>query len=500
MENPAKIEEIHREPDERVKNRYITVVKAEKWWAEKARNNPIFFQEYMTGMVPADHHKIWLANLFHPQRFRLNFIAPRESAKTTVLVYAMLWNISRNPLSTNAVISVSSDQAEKRLNMIAATIEDTDRYRNVFPHIAIDHKQRKTQTEFTIMRTDVPYNVWRGMVQREGSLKDPTLRTSGAGGRGVIGARLSGWLLLDDIIDANHLSERAQDQMMEYIIQTLEPCVMDGAKIANIGTRWMVGDVPERLMNNPEFFTIVIPAIKFDDEGNRYSYWPEFWPLHKLDKKKRTMNNDALFGVMYMCDPQAMTESLFTPESLARDIPHPLPKMKHLYVVTDQATSTKQRADFNVYQAIGIDYDDNYYILDQTRFKADPAVQLSELANFVDKVAATYLQLDEVLFENVGAQASLPQIFISQRPDVPIAYHVPKGDKDHRARNISNLALMGRLFINQKMAHIDALKQEWINYPLLHDDTLDPIGLLFQYKMKGISVAGVRSVKSSFLI
>lgn len=480
--------------------RYVTVVRAEKWWATQARKNPVMFQWYMTGMQPAKHHIIWMKALLDPRYKRVNIIAPRESGKTTVLVHTMLWHMCTNPLSTNGIISVSADQSQKRLRMMASIIQDSDRFKNVFPEIEIDKQMSFTQTEFTLKRTDMEYPHWRAMVQQKGSLKDPTIRLSGVGGRNIIGSRFSGWLLLDDIIDESFLSEKAQDDMIDYITTTLVPCVQEEGKIAIIGTRWMAGDVLDRFKQNPNIWrTFDTPAIKFDHDGNRYSYWPEYWPLEKLDRKAEEVG-DTSFQLMYMNNPQALTAALFTEECLSQDLPSPLPKMVHVYITTDQALSEKQAADFNVYMAIGIDKEDNWYILDMMRFKAEAPDQISNLSEFTNRTIMRYHQLNEVLFEKAGYQASLPQLFQKERPDVPINYHTPIGDKTHRARNVSSIALNGKLFINQRMEHVKTLKREWINFPLLHDDTLDPVSMLFQYLMVGVSGADVSNVMSPFLL
>jgi len=107
------------------------LIRAEKWWAERARADVTAFFEYVSGLRAAEHHRRWLKAIL--EHDRVNIIAPRESGKTSLLVYAMLWNIGRAPLSTNAIISVSSAVAEDRLRMLRGTMLENPRFRNVFP-------------------------------------------------------------------------------------------------------------------------------------------------------------------------------------------------------------------------------------------------------------------------------------------------------------------------------------------------------------------------------
>lgn len=486
--------------------KFMPVIRAEQWWVEQAREDPAFFVEYMTGLVPAKHHRIWLANIFHPERKRLNFIAPRDSAKTTYAMYAQAWIIGRAPLLTNGLISVSAAQAEDRLRMIHGMLDNNTRYKNVFPHIYLDKSLPVTQQQFTVASNinGIPRNVWRAVVERRGSLKDATMFVAGVGGRGIIGRRFSGLLILDDIIDDTYLKDELQEAVMEYVMRTLIPCVKEEGKVINIGTRWMVGDVPERLMNNPSWKTIQIKAIQEDDHGERRSYWPEYWPIERLDAKKAEMNNDALFNIMYMNDPTAMTAALFTQVQLDKNLPVPMPKLKAIHVSTDFAMSEKTSADFSVFAAIGIDNDDNYYVLDMQRIKANTDNAITLLGQFCDRVAASWSQygtIQTVLIEKVGFQALVQSLTAKLRPDLPVVPHVPKGDKMHRARYVSTMAANGKVFFNQSIGCINQMKAEYLNFPLArHDDTLDAVSLLFQYIGGGMSVRNTRTIKSSYLL
>lgn len=419
---------------------------------------------------------------------------------TSVLVYAMLWHIGRNPLSSNGIISVSSRIAEDRLRMIRGTLVDNPRFANVFPYTVLDVRNGipNTQTELTVksIENNMPYKNWRRLVERYGSAKDPTLVVGGMGGRGV-GRRFSGILMLDDIIDEADLTDDAQEKAMRYVMQTVVPSVKDTGRIINIGTRWMVNDVPERLSNNPSWHTIEMQAMRQDENGDWLSYWPEVWPIERLEAKRREINNDAIFNIMYMNDPSAMTSSLFTIADLSRDLPSPVPPLRRIYITTDQAISMSKRADYNVYMAVGVDADNNYYILDMVRFKGDPETQLTMLSNFYDRVqTANNRPPDGVLFENIAMQSQFVYLLNRAHPHIPTYTHSPKGDKSVRAQPVSRAAKAGKLFINKRMPDYPELVSEWLNFPLAkHDDTLDPVGLLMQFLSKNLTVKEVRFIK-----
>lgn len=464
---------------------------------ELSRSSPYYFIWYVSGKRPADHHVKWLKLLFSEKDTRINIVAPRESAKTTILVYSLIWLMSTNPLWTNAIVSVSKTQARERLTLMRQIIQETQRYKNVFPNIHIDENRSSTQDTFSLWDSSYPsYAAWMTQVTQKGSLKDPTVFVTGALGKGFIGRRISGWLIMDDIVDESLSNQAGQDKMMSYIMTTLEPCVQRRGKIINIGTRWVINDVYERLMNNPKWVSSVTRGITYDENGQPVSYWPEFWSLEDLEKKRLTINDDRIFGVMYLCDVHTNALELFNAKTASKDIPHPLPPLIGVYVSTDWATSTKERADYTVFAAVGVDAAHNIYLLDMERRKEPIDTLMGSFYSFVDRTAALYGRLDAVITENVAFQSVIYGLVVSARPDIPIVGIVPKGDKTQRARVLATYAVNDKFFVNQRIDPyvLKALNDELTNFGIHpHDDTVDALSLLFQYtKMASVEAKVIK--------
>lgn len=483
----------------------ITPVKAEEWWIEKAREDVAFFTHYVSGKEPARHMRVWLANMFKWDR--LNIIAPRESAKSHIAVYALAYIIGRAPLRTNAILSVSSAQSEARLKMLRGIVDTNERYRNVFPSIHLDSggKEPDTVEEFSVYsdQDGLTYRQWRTMVEQYGSPKDSTVFASGIGGKSIIGRRWSGLLLLDDIIDETMLTDDAQKKAYRYIMRTLVPCVTEDGRIITIGTRWMVGDVPGRLKTNKIWKTIEFPAIIYDDDGKPHSYWREFWSLKKLERKRLEMqeddDGDTLFRVMYLCDPRATSIGYFTQDMLDAQPPDlTLADVRRVWITTDFALSIKQRADFTVFQCVVESKEGKLFIVAQLRLKAVIEDSLPALYAFADKMASVWTKLDGILVEHVAFSTTIDVIVRKDgRTDLPVIGVVPKGDKGFRASLTQEWMARGRLFIFQNIRDIDVLKSEWLNFDKApHDDTLDPMGLLLQHLGMNAVKATLRTIRS----
>jgi predicted phage terminase large subunit-like protein len=477
----------------------------EQEWVDRSRFDVAEFIWYASGKKPATHHLIWLASIFDPLRFYINIISPREGAKSTIAVYAMAYQIGTHPLSTNAIVSVSSDQASARMRMLRSIITSAA-YRNVFPNIEIDELLPNTEGEFSVKRTDMSYEEWRSLVAREGSLKDPTIKIGGVGSRNLLGGRFSGILLLDDIQDEHTLGDDNMDKLWRYLRRTLFPCVQESlGKIIHISTRWQKGDICDRMKAISLYITIDIPAILYNEEGKAFSYWPEFWPLDKLMRKKASLGDDPTeWELMYMNNPLASSDVLFREGDFSINLPSPLPKFRSIFISGDQASSLQARADWNVYHTIAEDEDENIYFLDTIRFKLDQVDQIETLIEYHQRMAYTFGRLDGVLFEavafNTGMRQTLarhPQGRYVQVIPVPI---IGSGDKRIRAMPFADYCHAGKVFFNHRMTWFEQLKLECTSYGTYRwDDCLDAASLYFRHRGLTMVSSKLHVIKSRHL-
>lgn len=504
------------DPDPSVGQSYITVHQAELELVRRARQDPYVFIAYVSGQIPAAHHKRWLSRIFDwsdPKNMRLAFIAPRESAKSTVVVWAMVWFIARHPWLTNVIVSVAKDQAEKRMTMLKQIIETNPRFRNVFPWIKVDYRKKNTQTEFTVEATAVydpetgklsaiRYNQWQSLLSRYGSLKDPTLRTGGVGSKTLIGSRISGILMMDDIVDQTMLNPEIQLDVYEWVMTTLIPLLQEHAKAIFIGTRWMISDVAQMIMENPVWYSETIVALTSDPKtGKLVSYWEDYWTVDRLLAKKLEIG-DLIFEVMYQNNPRAMMAAKFKLDSLEQDLPNPLPVMRAIYIGTDFAASLKQRADWTVYSAVGYDDLHRIYILDMERLKGTPDELMKVLKAFIEKVVLRWGKLTWILVENVAFQAWGEHMIRALDQRLPVDKVKPVGDKGHRLEPLANMFNDGMGYINKHMREYPTFKHEAINFGAVpHDDTVDAVTIVTSYvtATTGGTTASVKNVTSEFM-
>lgn len=484
------------EPKAKPDSSYLSVHQAELELVRRARVDPFVFIAYVSGQVPAAHHRRWLKRIFDwtdPINMRLEFIAPRESAKSTIVVWAMAWYIARHPWLTNAIVSVAKDQAEKRMTMLKQILESNVRFHNVFPWIKVDYRKKNTQTEFTVEATAVfepdtgkilplRYNQWQSLLSRFGSLKDPTLRTGGVGSKTLIGGRISGFLMMDDIIDGTMLNPEIQQEVYDWVMTTLIPLLQEHAKAIYVGTRWMVGDVAQMIAENPVWYSETIVALTTDPKtGKLVSYWEDYWSVDRLLAKKKEIG-DLIFEVMYQNNPRAMMAAKFRLDSLEQDLPHPMPALVSVYIGTDFASSLKTRADWTVYLAMGYDSLGRIFILDMVRLKGTPDKLMDALVKFAEKILDHWGKLTWILVENVAFQAWGESLIKARNRRLPVDKVKPIGDKGDRLEPLATKFNDGMGYINKHMREYPTFKHEAINFGAAsHDDCVDAATIITSY-------------------
>lgn len=302
------------------------------------------FGEYVFGKRPAKHHRAWLSEALENNRVAI--VAPPESAKSTWMsVILPAWWIGRHPESTNLLVSVSDDQAQKNAGLIADTIEQNPRWKQVFPKVVPD-KEKGWSRDGYYVKEDGDYGQWTVKVADRAH---PTLSAGGVGSSLIIGKRVSGICVCDDLHDdMSRRSAAVRDNTREFLKMTVSSRVLEDAKLIVVGTRWHPEDVFDHIKTVGLYSMFEHPAI-----SDGVSYWPRRWSLERLGQKRQELGS-LDFELMYLCNPAAAQGRLLKREwlrymsagDIKRDWPcvfgiDPAFKKQHLI-----ATHTRKRSRF----------------------------------------------------------------------------------------------------------------------------------------------------------
>ena len=487
------------------KKYFITLVRAENDWVERARKNPIFFYQYLTEFTPSQHQIEWMSLIFNPnEHSRINIIAFPGSGKSDTMVYCMAYLIGRWPWLTNAIVSVSEDQAVKRLATIRDLIDHNSRFHNVFPWIKKDTRRKNTSNALNIWSSritnknpEIEYSVWRSYITQHGESKDNTISAAGITSKGIPGIRITGILGIDDAHDQENSSTQEQCKkvidtfdttLITRMVPRTDSKIFIFSKIVSICTRWNVYDFPGNLADRTKkdgskIWNTLVTAIE-DDKGN--PTWPEVWSAQAIQDRadEQGGKESPMFRLSYMNDAQGRSHGEITPDMI-QDLPSPLPELSEVYITVDFAHKTGLQHDFTVYTFLGRDKARPYnmYTLDIERFKSGKIDdKVKKLADFFDKCYETYgLLVNYVLFEDRDSQAEIERLQLDY-PMIPVKVIKIKTAKDsnQRYKMVSNRCQAKCFYANKAMKYYNAMVSELVNFPGKHDDIVDTLSLPFQ--------------------
>tara|TARA_Y100000310_G_scaffold294840_1_gene325635 strand:- start:155 stop:1693 length:1539 start_codon:yes stop_codon:yes gene_type:complete len=319
---------------------------------------------------------------------------PRDHGKSRLVAYRVAQALARDPTLRILYISATSNLAEKQLSFIKGIL-DTPIFKRYWPeHLLVEEGKRAkwTNTEISL---DHP-------LRKTENIREPSIFTAG------LTTSLTGLhcdiAVLDDIVVAeNALTQEGRNKVASQysLLASIEGA---DAKEWVVGTRYHAKDLYNDLMSMRE--------IIFDDKGNQVGEEPIYetferpvedmgdgtgqflWPRQQrkdgkwfgfdiptLAKKKGKYLDRAQFRAQYYNDPSDPDN---VPVSRDKIQYYDRKHLKidgsywyyrgnrlNVYAAIDFAYSLKAKADYTALVTIGIDADNNIYIMDIDRFKTD---------------------------------------------------------------------------------------------------------------------------------
>lgn len=342
---------------------------------------------------------------------------------------------------------------------------------------------------------------------KEGSEAVDRLETMAGGiaafvGRGGTTTGRGGHLLviddaLKDRAEANSATIRGQ--LWDWFTQVISTRMMDKtARIIIVQTRWHEDDLVGRITDPTNDFydadearqwkIIDLPALAGDEDplGRRpgEALWPQRFDAQFLLDRQRA--DPRGFAALYQGRPTPEGGAFFKDDSLRTYKPSELPKDLRYYVASDHAVSLVQGSDKTCIIPIGIDKEDNIYVMQDVFWQVAPTDKVVEaMLGLMRKYKPLIWWAEKShITKSIGP-------FLRKRmreEDVYCSIHevTPLSDKQTRAQSIQARMAMGRVFFPERTHWWAAARDELLKFPNgAHDDFVDAmsyvgIGLTLQ--------------------
>lgn len=331
-----------------------------------------------------------------------------------------------------------------------------------------------------------------------------------AGVQGPITGRGAHLGIIDDPVKDREEaeSETTRQKIKDWYSSTFYTRLAPGGGVLIIQTRWHEDDLSGWLLDvmqeaEREFAKegvwpedadrwelVEYPAIAKVDEKYRKkgeALHPDRYPLKALNRIKRTMLPRD-WEALYQQSPTSEDGDYFTAQMFRYYKPGEAPPLcdMRIYAAGDLAISTKQSADYTVFVVVGIDRQQNIWLLDLQRGRWNAL-------GLIDKMFEIQLNWNPELFGIETGQIELTlEPFIQKAEEernVRLAYEKLRTrgqDKGTRARPLQGRMEQGKVYFPtvESTPWMQDLKNELLKFPLgKNDDQVDALAWIGQMIM-----------------
>lgn len=353
-------------------------------------------------------------------------LLPRDHQKSAMVAYRVAWEITRNPSIRVLYISATANLAIKQLKLIK-DILTSDIYTLYWPEMVLpDEGKREKWTENEIS-VDHPR-------RRQDMVRDPTVFTAGLT-TVIVGMHCDIAVMDDVVIDANAYTPDVRQKLREQASYLASIAGTD-SRVWVVGTRYH----PQDLYNDMQGMIVELfnEDGDIEDSYNLYEVFEEqvenrgdgtgefLWPRMKtedgkyfgFDRKilaeKRAQYDDVTkFRAQYYNNPNDASTATITKDNFQYYERSRLEQKNgywflgerklNVFASIDFAFSLAKKADFTCIAVVGIDHDNNYYVLDIDRFKTD------KISEYYDHILKLFIKWG---FRKLRAETTVAQKII----------------------------------------------------------------------------------------
>ena len=321
-------------------------------------------------------------------------LLPRDHQKSAMVAYRVAWEITKDPTVTILYISATSTLAEKQLyfikNILASKI-----YKRYWPEMCHPDEGKREKWTNKEICVDHPKRSAEGV-------RDSTVFTAGLTTT-ITGLHFNIAVLDDVVIKENAYTEEGRNKVREQY-SLLSSIETTGAREFIVGTRYHPSDLYSELveMEYEEYdeegniidkkavYEMLQREVEDIGDGSGEFLWPRqqrkdgkwFGFSHNILAKKRAKYLDKTqFRAQYYNDPNDPDNAFIDRSSFQYYTRKKLTNRDgnwfyndnrlNVYAAIDFAFSLRKGSDYTAVVVIGVDADNNTYILDVDRFKTE---------------------------------------------------------------------------------------------------------------------------------
>jgi len=435
---------------------------------------------------------------------------PRDHGKSRLIAYRVAWELTKNPTLRILYISATANLAEKQLGFIKGILT-SDVYRRYWPeHVHADEGKRTRWTNSEIM-LDHP-------LRRKENVRDPSVFTGG------LTTSLTGLhcdiAVLDDVVvyENAYTGEGRNKVKSQYsLLSSIEGAE---AKEWVVGTRYHPSDLYNDLLQMVEdqydergekvgednIYEIFERPVEDRGDGTGEFLWPRSqrkdgkwfgFDLKILAKKRGQYLDKGQFRAQYYNDPSDPDNvpvgsdkfQYYERKHIREDNGYTYYKDNRLnvFAAVDFAFSLGKRSDYTAIVVVGIDADNNIYVLDIDRFRTD---RISEYFEHILHLSNKWS------FRKLRAETTVAQMAIVRQLKELIKQHgltisidefrpnKSQGNKQERISSVLEPRYDNLSIWHYRGGNTQILEEELSSRNPPHDDVIDALASVVDMAVK----------------
>jgi len=456
-----------------------------------ARQSLLSFVQYVRpDYQVAKHHKFIAERLQQVatkphQRIILN-LPPRSGKSTLASIHLPAWFMGKFPAKDVILAAYNADFATE-FGREVRNLVASEPCQRVFPNLSLaQDSQSKDRWHTAVGGSFLAAGIGSGITGKGGHL-----------------------ILIDDPVKSRNEAESKsyRDRIWDWYRADLYSRLMPGASVCVVQTRWSDDDLAGHLLREKTggipWEVINFPAIAEESDvlGRERgdALWPEWYPIEVLNEIKATVG-DREWSCLYQQKPVQEEGEYFKiqwfreydQDQFLEDHPAVLSASGrrtfselHIYGASDFAVSD-EKGDYTVHAVIGMDPEQNIYLLDLWRQRAEPDKSIDEFLRLVDRWGPLSWGMES------GQIRRAIGPFLRKRMQekgvfVVIQEYPTVRNKSIRAQAIRGRIGQGRFFLPRKAEWKAEFLYECSRFPTIdHDDQVDCLAI-FGHMLDGMS-------------
>ncbi len=448
------------------------------------------------------------------KKFQL-VLFPRDHGKSRLVAYRAAWTLAKDPTLRILYISATANLAEKQLGFIKGILS-SEIFRRYWPdHIHKEEGKRARWSNSEIM-LDHPDR------KRE-NVRDPSIFTGGLT-TSLTGLHCDVAILDDVVVAENALTAEGRDKVSSQysLLASIE-----GAEAQEwvVGTRYHGSDLYQSLMEmretlydsegnitgEDEIYEIFERPVEDMGDGTGQFLWPrqqrkdgKYFGFNQqiLSQKRGKYLDKAQFRAQYYNDPRdpdnvpVKREQIqyYERKFLTFDNGYLTYKGSRLnvFAAIDFAFSLRSAADYTALVTVGVDSENNVYVLDIDRFKTD------RISEYFDHIMDAQ---NKWQFRKMRAEVTVAQVAIVKQLKDLIRQHglslsideyrpnKQQGNKQERISSILEPRYDNMQVWHYRGGNIQYLEEELASRNPPHDDVKDALATAVDMAVRPMSSA-----------